>query len=54
MEHLLTDAEVVHGTLSALVDDVKKTTELIRRHQEQQVLKNRLSAKFFQFFIFLC
>ena len=42
MEHLLTDAEVVHGTLSALVDDVKKTTELIRRHQEQQVLKKSI------------
>lgn len=34
-------AEVVHGTLSALVDDVKKTTELIRRHQEQQLLDKK-------------
>ena len=36
-----TEAEVVHGTLDALVTDVNKTTEVIRRHQEQQMHDKR-------------
>ena len=35
-------AEVVHGTLDALVADVNKTTEVIRRHQEQQQMDKRI------------
>jgi len=31
----------VHGTLDALVQDVNKTTEVIRRHHEQQMLDKR-------------
>jgi len=34
-------AEVVHSTLHALVDDVNKTTELIRQRREQQLLDKK-------------
>jgi hypothetical protein len=35
------DAEVVHSTLNALVEDVNKTTELIRRRREEQLLEKK-------------
>lgn len=31
------DTDAVHNTLNALVDDVNKTTELIKRRREEQV-----------------
>uniref|UniRef100_A0A7E4ZSF3 LIM zinc-binding domain-containing protein n=1 Tax=Panagrellus redivivus TaxID=6233 RepID=A0A7E4ZSF3_PANRE len=34
-------AEVVHTTLNALVDDVNKTTELIRRRQKEMIIERR-------------
>lgn len=34
-------AEVVHSTLNALVEDVNKTTELIRRRREEQLLEKK-------------
>jgi hypothetical protein len=37
----LSDGEVAHATLDALVTDVNKTTEVIRRHQEQQMMDKR-------------
>lgn len=37
----MSDGEVAHATLDALVTDVNKTTEVIRRHQEQQMMDKR-------------
>jgi len=34
-------ADAVHSTLNALVEDVNKTTELIRRRREEQLLEKR-------------
>ena len=34
-------ADAVHNTLNALVEDVNKTTEIIRRRREEQVLERR-------------
>lgn len=37
----MSDGEVAHATLDALVTDVNKTTEVIRRHHEQQMMDKR-------------
>ncbi|KAF7637917.1 hypothetical protein Mgra_00002620 [Meloidogyne graminicola] len=34
-------ANIIHGTLDALVTDVNKTTEIIRKHHEQQMLDKK-------------
>jgi hypothetical protein len=38
---MFSDADVVHSTLDALVTDVNKTTEIIRRKREEQLLEKR-------------
>jgi len=38
---MFVDAEVVHSTLNALVEDVNKTTELIRRRREEQLIDKK-------------
>jgi hypothetical protein len=41
LQWLVLDADAVHNTLHALVEDVNKTTEIIRRRREQELLEKR-------------